>query len=310
MAIALTTRKYCCTKETNLRLLMPPFSMWRQISLACSAVTSRPSRPSRCAHSASSETRSSPTEAISSKSLSGAMSRRCTSARSAAETWPYLASTMAWHLPLTLSAMAFALTEAAAARASILSSSRFASSRGPLPTLATLVCCSLTQTFASATSCATSLQVFSTSSRTESGVVKASSASRSSDINGFASSSRRFEAVSTAAILAEASAVIDAASLRSRASMWAFFSACSFLMNSAFPACAFFFRVSKLVSTAATAALLFVISVRASTALALLLPAFVSSASFALIWVNVCLTLVLPSSISLSISATNAVYGR
>mmetsp|Transcript_30617 Transcript_30617/g.71202 ORF Transcript_30617/g.71202 Transcript_30617/m.71202 type:complete len:331 (+) Transcript_30617:1443-2435(+) len=306
MAMLFTTTKYCCKNAQNLRLPMPPESMRRQTSLACSGCSSRPSTEAKCEQKVSSEMLPSG-PASCSKRPSTVPSFFRSSSRRAAATWPYLASTIAWHLPRRLSRSDLALTITEPVLASSLPISFLASSRGPLLFFASLATCSLMQALAAAAASSTSFRRASASSSSEAGWAKASTAEASREFKGFAFSSSCLEHSSRAFIFSPASAEMALACFLSRASMCAFFSACSFLTYSLFATCAFFFKVSKDASSPETADLALLISARASVAAGVLPPALANSPSLAFRKPRACMMLLVPSSRSLSISAVKAV---
>mmetsp|Transcript_14747 Transcript_14747/g.33377 ORF Transcript_14747/g.33377 Transcript_14747/m.33377 type:complete len:331 (-) Transcript_14747:85-1077(-) len=304
MAMALTTLKYFCRKAQNFRLLMPPFSMWRQTRRACSPLTSKPSREAKCEQRPSSGILSS-APLSSSKSLSKVMSRFRISLRRAPATWPYLASTMALHLLLTDSTWALDCAERVAVFDSILLRSFRASSKGPLLAVFSLGNDSLMTALVSAATSSVSFSPRSASSKMETGVAKLCTSALSRLVSGFTPSATFFARASKASIFAVASLVIAAASLRSRASMCALFSANSFLANSAFACVSFFLVASMAARLVETVVLHFASSARASAAEAALPPAFASSLSLVLRKTRACRTFLAPSSMHSSISLQN-----
>mmetsp|Transcript_12480 Transcript_12480/g.39048 ORF Transcript_12480/g.39048 Transcript_12480/m.39048 type:complete len:244 (-) Transcript_12480:3249-3980(-) len=227
-AMDLTTTKYCCSSERNRRLPMPPTSMCRHRSLACSSLKEMPSRVSRCLQRVASGMRSSPAGRSSAKSSSGLAPLLWASSRSAAEASAYLASTRDWQLLSTASMMVLLFFSAAAALPSIFISSRFASSMGPLTAaLPSLACCSLMLALASVTLVASEACSFSPASSTETGVAKASSSSPCSEVMGCVVSSSSFRQASMASTLTLASPMMASAAFFSLASMCALRSASS-----------------------------------------------------------------------------------
>mmetsp|Transcript_62160 Transcript_62160/g.185161 ORF Transcript_62160/g.185161 Transcript_62160/m.185161 type:complete len:333 (-) Transcript_62160:1845-2843(-) len=309
-AIDFTTVKYCCRKPRNFRLPMPPFSTLRKTSLTCSALKSKPSRDAMCAQNPSSEMQSSALPASSSKSFSNVIPLFSTSPRKAEETRPNLASTSDEHFSRTASTEFLEAETDAATLASILWRSFLASNSGPFVAFGIFACCSFVQALASLAASSSSFRSCSASSSRESGVAKASSSAPSAAVSGVTASATFFAQASTTSIFADASAIIAAASLRSRASMWAFFSACSFLTKSLLAARIFFLSASIPFRLAVTAALHFVNAARASAAaLPAFVPSFWSSLSLVLTKTRACRTLFAPSSTALSMSAAKALYG-
>mmetsp|Transcript_119222 Transcript_119222/g.299818 ORF Transcript_119222/g.299818 Transcript_119222/m.299818 type:complete len:236 (+) Transcript_119222:1156-1863(+) len=234
MAMRLTTTKYCCRNASNLRRPIPPISMCRQSKVICSALYASPWRPSMYLPKAASEIRSSPGETICMKRFSKERLFCCISFRSNPEMSAHRASTMLWHFART-EAMAVAhCFFTATLFPSIFCKSLFASIIAPLrgvfgSALGTFSSCSATEALASSMLLVVASRSFSASSKIATGVAKASRSAPLKETRGLDASSSPFAAASIASTLAAAGPVMASASFRSRASMWAFFSANSFL---------------------------------------------------------------------------------
>mmetsp|Transcript_94983 Transcript_94983/g.252230 ORF Transcript_94983/g.252230 Transcript_94983/m.252230 type:complete len:335 (+) Transcript_94983:1312-2316(+) len=300
MAMDFTTTKYCCKSAKNFLRPMPPTSMCLHNNLACSGWILKLAMDSRCLQKTSDEIRSSPDCSKEAKSSSGLRPLVCTSSRKAIATWEYFPSTMVWQ-DFRVPSMVFAhFRSTAPAFPSIFASSFLASSIGPLVALGSLPSCSLMAALAAATASLTWACSFSACSKTERGVAKASSSGPCSAVSGSAASSTAFRLASIPSTFKTASARMASASFFSRASMCAFFSACSFFAKSALASMTFFLSVSKPVVAAVARARSFAISVLASTRGPLPL-AFANSASLTFRKFETPLMLLRASAIALSI---------
>mmetsp|Transcript_94253 Transcript_94253/g.186853 ORF Transcript_94253/g.186853 Transcript_94253/m.186853 type:complete len:404 (-) Transcript_94253:364-1575(-) len=307
MAIDLTTTKYCCNSDKNFRLPIPPTSMCRHKSCACSGCRFKPSSESKYLHRDSWAILSSPC-ASSAKSSSGVTVRRVNSSRKHADAVENLASTIDWHALHAASIQAETFLSRAPSLLSSLVSSSFASNIGPLATLPILACCS----FRAARVCVMFSFVeacsLSAASSTDNGVAKASSSAPCNDVSGKATSSSSLPAASVASTLAAASLKIASATFLSRISMCAFFSASSFLAYSLLESMTFFFSWSRLADATVIFGLSFANSFLASAS-GPFIPAFVRSAALSFKKLDVSVTTLRAFSSVLSISVANVMKG-
>mmetsp|Transcript_29973 Transcript_29973/g.63787 ORF Transcript_29973/g.63787 Transcript_29973/m.63787 type:complete len:279 (+) Transcript_29973:1330-2166(+) len=268
----------------------------------------RSARPSRRLQKASSVMRS-PPPANSEKRASRVMPLVCTSVRRTAVALAVFASTMVEMALRTASMVLLHTRVVESALDCILIKSFLPSSIGPLGIFGSLPSASLTHAFTSVTLSLMVVTSFSPSSRTETGVAKASISAPFKEVRGVATSSSCLAAASMASTFSATGAVMACASFRSRASMCAFFSANSFLAKSFFACTAFFLSPSTVVDADATFGRSFESSARAS-ARGPVDPGPLSSAAFELRKLETLLTPLRVSSRVLSIWAVKVVKGE
>mmetsp|Transcript_50098 Transcript_50098/g.141201 ORF Transcript_50098/g.141201 Transcript_50098/m.141201 type:complete len:268 (-) Transcript_50098:815-1618(-) len=264
----------------------------------------RPSSEARWAQKAASEMRSSPAWSSSAKYSSTVTPFFCTSLRILAEASADLVATMdlqAARMEARLPELFFA---AASTFTDIFWRSRFASNMGPFTALLTFSSCALMHALASSQTFLAASSLPSHSFRVAAGVANSRRAPPFRAAAGATTSSKYFMASSTAPIDVATAPRMPSASLRSRASRWAFFSASSRLRKSLFACIAFAFSVLMLDSAAMALGRSFATSARAS-ARGPTCPA-PSSSSFALNEASTFAAACRDSSIPLSIFATNS----
>mmetsp|Transcript_42254 Transcript_42254/g.125371 ORF Transcript_42254/g.125371 Transcript_42254/m.125371 type:complete len:279 (+) Transcript_42254:655-1491(+) len=231
MAMPFTTVRYCCRKATKRCRPMPPASMCRQSSSACSGgKLPGPPEPARCPEKAASEMRPPEEPASCSKSCSRERPFSWTSRRSAAAACARLESRMALHADRTASTLAVAALLAASPLCSSFWRSRLASTNGLLACDACGISFrrSVAADRTARTASVMRARSFSASSRSERGVPKV--ATSSALVSGAAASSKALSAASIASAFAASPSRRAPAALRSRASRCAFLSAASLLL--------------------------------------------------------------------------------
>mmetsp|Transcript_122797 Transcript_122797/g.348043 ORF Transcript_122797/g.348043 Transcript_122797/m.348043 type:complete len:208 (-) Transcript_122797:1749-2372(-) len=201
---------------------MRPASIWRQISLACSGWTARPSSAPRRSQSVASRMCSSPPFSSWAKSSSTVTPLVDSSSRNAAAHFVRRSSTRPAHAPLADARAWLLLWPLEASVTSIFPSSLLAWPIGPSTESPTLACCSLTSALASAAAATKSAPSASTSASSVAGV--ANSAGSFSDASGDTASCIFFAMASTLAVCSAAGPVRAPASLFSRAVMGAILS--------------------------------------------------------------------------------------
>mmetsp|Transcript_30869 Transcript_30869/g.70169 ORF Transcript_30869/g.70169 Transcript_30869/m.70169 type:complete len:285 (+) Transcript_30869:1260-2114(+) len=223
---------------------MPPASMWRKSSKACSSEKPRPGSVWRRLQNTSSAICSCLFPAISWNRVSMVMSRFWSSSRKAVAALACAAEAILVQATFAAPTRTLPFFSVLSTLTMTLATACFASCNGPLDGLAMVAWCLLRQAFTAATSAVSAAARVSPLCRAEMGFANVSRAEPSAEVSDFNASSSFCALASMASAFSPMELRIAEAVLRSRTSCCAFFSASSFLEYSFLASTTFFLSSS------------------------------------------------------------------